>query len=231
MQSRNGEQRGFLFTQHSPERAPGPSNENNWSKCHLIKCTKDPEGRQHILNSPLPHLQLSFRRRKQQRHIQSHGHVFGGFQECLKELQQKNIQLLQLGLNCTLSWSLLQDEDIFSHAQQQRLAELLEQSTESKGPFFPTAHSDTTLKHSSTKGWEINTKFFLDITGTPGTKLVEAGPQSSCKSSEGQNRHKVLSLHEQCMAFKKTDLFSCALNTTKYCLALCKAYKVKAKQG
>lgn len=103
---------------HSPESTTGPTSENNWSKHQLIKCTKDPEGRQHILNSPLPHLQLSFKRRKQQRHIQSHEHVFGEFQECLEELQQ-NIQLLQLCLSCTLSSSPLQDEDIFSHAQQQ----------------------------------------------------------------------------------------------------------------
>lgn len=161
MQSRNEEQRNFLLTQHSPERAPRPSTENNWSKHELIKCTKDPKGRQCILNSPLPHLQLSFRRRKQQRYIQSHRQVFGGFQECLKELRQKNIQRLQLGLNCTLSWSLLQDEDIFSHAQQQRLADLLEQSTESKGPFFSSAHSDTTLNTPLQKDGKLIQNSFL----------------------------------------------------------------------
>lgn len=38
-----------------------------------------------------------------------------------------------------------------------------------------------------------------------------------------------MSLHEQGMAFSETDLFSCALNTTKCCLVLCKAYKVRSK--
>ena len=89
------------------ESGTGPSSENNWSKHQLIKCTKGPGGRQHILDSTLPHFQPSFKRRKQQRHVQSHGHAFGEFQECLKELQQQNIQLLHLRLNCILSWSLL----------------------------------------------------------------------------------------------------------------------------
>lgn len=120
------------------ERATGPSSENNWSKHQLIKCTKGPGGRQHILDSPLPHLQLSLERRKPQRHVQSHGHAFGKFKECLKELQQKNIQLLHLDLSYILSWSLLQDEDVSSHAQQQRkrTIDLLKQSTEIKGLFF-----------------------------------------------------------------------------------------------
>lgn len=152
------------------QRATGPSSENNWSKHQLIKCTKGPGGWQHILDSTLPHFQLSFRR-KQQRHVQSHGQAFGEFQECLKELQQ-NIQLLHLGLNCLLSWSLLQDEDISSHAQQQRkiTTDLLKHSTEIKGPSFfcPFQHH---FKHPSTK--RQAKKFFLDITGTLETNLSQ----------------------------------------------------------
>lgn len=80
-------------------KATGPSSENNWSETKAYYCTKEPEGRQWILDSPLPHLQPPFKRRKQQRHVQSHGHAFGEFRECPKEHQQKNIQFLHLGLN------------------------------------------------------------------------------------------------------------------------------------
>lgn len=104
------------------ERATGPSSMKNWCKHQLIKCTKGPGSRQHILDSPLPHHQLSFKRRKQRRHVQSHGHTFGEFQECLKKLQQKNIQGLHVDLNCILSPSLVQDEDMSRYGQQQRKA-------------------------------------------------------------------------------------------------------------
>lgn len=119
-------------------KATGPNSGNNWSKTQAHYCAKEPEGRQWILDPPLPHLQPPFTRRKQQRHAQSHGHAFGDSQECPKELQQKNIQFLHLGLNYIQSWPLLQDKDIPSHSQQKRKVtkELLKQSTEIKGPFF-----------------------------------------------------------------------------------------------
>lgn len=101
------------------ERASGPSSMNNQCKHQLIKCTKGPGGRQHILDSPLSHHQLSFKRRKKRRHVQSHGHAFGEFQECFKKLHQKNIQLLHVDLNCILSSSLVQDE-MLRYTQQQR---------------------------------------------------------------------------------------------------------------
>lgn len=49
----------------------------------------------------------TFPKKEAARHVQSHGHAFGEFQECPKELQQKNIQFLHLGLNYIQSWPLL----------------------------------------------------------------------------------------------------------------------------
>jgi len=77
------------------EIGTGPSPEKKWSKHQLITCTKGTGGRQRILDSSLPHLKPSSKRSKQsRRHVKSHWHAFGEFQECLKQLQQKNIQLL-----------------------------------------------------------------------------------------------------------------------------------------
>lgn len=55
---------------------------------------------------------------------------------------------------------------------------------------------------------------------------VESGPWS-CKSSEGhrQGSHFTWTTHD----FKNQTFFPCALNTTKFCLVLCKAYKVRSK--
>lgn len=101
-QSSNGGREALPVCRGTPQggRATGPSSENNWSKTQAPYCTKDSEGRQWIPGSPLPHLQPSFKRRKQQRHVQSQGHAFGEFQE-------KNTQFLHLGLNYIQSWPLL----------------------------------------------------------------------------------------------------------------------------
>lgn len=136
-QSRNGGLKGpSCLHRHSPGR------KSHWSQLweQLVQNSSSPktlEGRQWILDFPLPHLQPPFKRRKQQRHVQSHGHAFGEHQEWPKELQQ-NTQFLHLGLNYIQRWPLpaRQGHSQSWAAKEKGNKELLKQSTEIKGPFF-----------------------------------------------------------------------------------------------
>lgn len=100
MQSREGAQKGSSCTYSSQGEKGTNLSTANWSKQQLIQSTRGPKG-ESILDSLLPHLQPSFKRRKTQIHIQSHGNASDLFQEGLKELQQEDIQLPCEGLKGT----------------------------------------------------------------------------------------------------------------------------------
>lgn len=171
-QSRNGGQRGFSCLQRQSQggEATGASSENNWSKTQAHYCTKDPEVRQWILDAPTSS-PTPFKRRKQQRHVQSHGHAFIEFQECPKEFQQKNTQFLHL--NYIQSWPLLARQ---RHSQSWSAEEKGKNRVVKTGHWdlealLSTACSDTTLNTPLPK--KSTVKPFLDITGTLKTKLIQ----------------------------------------------------------